>query len=499
MGIKEVAKAEPCPASMSNYKTYWVILILSGVATLVLTPLVIHLARRFGALDQPGARKVHRQPMPLLGGLAVAAGMWLPIAALCFYDNRVSKILLERWELIIPVLCSSLVMLGLGVIDDLRGLNARIKFMVQLPVALVLVMSGLRFENLTLPGLGAITLAGLGPVITVAWIVGITNAVNLVDGIDGLAAGVALFAAAASALIAIMNDNVLGAVLMTAMAGACLGFLPFNFNPARIFLGDTGSLFLGMTLAVSSIVTQQKGALAASLLIPVLVLGFPIVDTLLAMARRVVRGKSMFSGDAGHIHHRLLAKGMSHRQAALTIYIICILCGLVALLTVMQNNLGMAIGFAGMFFVLYVALRSLGYVKTLLSLINSPDRLKFKLLYHCTETAKCRLGLAENREQVLRALEELCLDFGKPGFTLQVAAMNGSPAFEHRWRGPSKQADTALLARESFEFANTGLKLEFHLEPLDDNDELHLEKRNQLGGIAEAVNNRMAALMAVQG
>lgn len=487
---------------MANYKTYYVLLILACGTSLLLTPLIIRLATRLGVLDHPGTRKIHRQPVPLLGGLAVAGGVWLPILALCFYDNRVTAVLRERGEMLLLILLSGLAMLFVGMIDDFRGLNARKKFFVQLPVAVVLVLSDIHFENLTIPGLGTVDLGWLGPVLTVLWLVGITNAINLVDGIDGLAAGVAMFAAAASALIAVHNNNVVAAVLMTAVAGACLGFLPFNFNPARIFLGDTGSLFLGMTLAVCSVTTSQKGVLATSLLIPILVLGFPIVDTLLAMTRRVVQGKSMFTSDAGHIHHRMLAYGLSHRQAAIAIYAVCILCGLVGLVTVLENNLGIAIGFAGLFFVLYVGLRSLGYVKTLMNLVNSPERLKFKTLYYCVEMNKCKLGLAADPRQVAEILEAVCREFEKPGFRLQIPGANGH-LFQHRWfrngAGALPDGVPAELTSEAHEFANTGMTIEFFFTPRNDLDELQVEKRNLLASLAEAANDRIAALQAVKG
>jgi UDP-GlcNAc:undecaprenyl-phosphate GlcNAc-1-phosphate transferase len=481
---------------MANYKTYYVLLILACGTSLLLTPLIMRLATRLGAMDHPGARKVHRQPIPLLGGLAVALGVWLPILALFWYDNRVSAALRERGDMVLLIFLSGLAMLFVGVIDDLRGLNARKKFLVQLPVAIVLVVSGIQFKNLTIPGLGSVDLGFWGPILTVMWLVGITNAINLVDGIDGLAAGVAMFAGAASAMIALHNNNVVAAVLMTALVGACFGFLPFNFNPARIFLGDTGSLFLGMTLAVCSMTTSQKGVLATSLLIPILVLGFPIVDTLLAMTRRVVQGKSMFSSDAGHIHHRMLAYGLSHRQAALAIYAVCILCGLVGLVTVLENNLGIAIGFAGLFFVLYVGLRSLGYVKTLMNLVNSPERLKFKTLYYCAEMTKCKIGLAADSRQLAQILETLCREFEKPGFCLQIPGANNE-VFRHRWfRDQGADAtggNSGQLASEAHEFTNTGVKIEFFFVPRNDHDELHLEKRNLLGSLAEVANDRVAA------
>ncbi|WCJ59753.1 MraY family glycosyltransferase [Fontisphaera persica] len=479
---------------MGNYKTYAVLVALSCGLALVLTPLIRRLALRANVLDHPGTRKIHHRPIPLLGGLAIALAMWLPITALWLYDNRVAAFLRAREGMVLQILLSGLAMLLLGVYDDLRGLNARKKLMAQLPVALVLVISGVGFESITIPSLGSVPLGWAGPVLTLLWLVGITNAINLVDGIDGLASGVAFFAATTIAVISIYNDNVVGAVIMTALAGACLGFLPYNFNPARIFLGDTGSLFLGMTLAVSSLLTSQKGTLAASLLIPVLVLGFPVIDTLLAMVRRAVRGKSMFSGDAGHIHHRLLARGLSHRQASLIIYAFCLLCGLVALVTVMENSMGMAFGFAALFVVLFAGLRALGYWKALSQLGKSPERLQFKFLYHVAELAKCKLALANDVQQIPQILQMVCQEYQKPGFKISWPANGHHAAAEHLWLQP-EISTVKDLPVETHEFSDTGMRLDFYLHHRDDQDELHLEKRNLLSSLAEAANQRLAALL----
>lgn len=479
---------------MGSYKTYIVLLALSCGLGLLLTPLVQRLARRANVLDHPGTRKIHHRPIPLLGGLAIALAMWLPIAALWLYDNRVAALLRLREASVLQILLSGLAMLLLGLYDDLKGLNARKKFMAQLPVAIVLVLAGVGFQSVTIPSLGTVSLGWAGPLLTVLWLIGITNAINLVDGIDGLACGVSFFAAATIAIISIYNDHAVGAVIMTALAGACLGFLPYNFNPARIFLGDTGSLFLGMTLAVSALLTSQKGTLATSLLIPVLVLGFPIIDTLLAMIRRAVRGKSMFSGDAGHIHHRLLARGLNHRQASLIIYAFCLLCGMVALITVMENNLGMAFGFAALFLVLFAGLRALGYWKALTQLGKTPERLHFRLLYHVAELAKCKLALATNIQQIPQILQMVCEEYQKPGFKISWPGNGCHAAGEHIWLQPGLHNVNGLPV-ETHEFTDTGMRLDFYLHHRDDQDELHLEKRNLLSALAEAANHRLADLL----
>ncbi|MEI7733635.1 MAG: MraY family glycosyltransferase [Verrucomicrobiota bacterium] len=483
---------------MAFYKTYWVVFIMAGVVSLVLTPLVIWLAKWLDIVDHPGNRKIHQQAVPLLGGLAVAVGMWLPVYALSFHSNLVNSNLFAQGRLVLLILLSGFIMLLVGVVDDIRGLNARKKFLIQLPIAVALVLSGVRFSNITIPGLGTVPLDFIGPLLSIIWIIGITNAINLVDGLDGLAVGVALFAAGTNALIAIIHGNVVAAVLLTALTGACLGFLPYNTNPARVFLGDTGSLFLGMTLAVSSMITAQKGIMATSMLIPVLVLGYPIADTLLSMTRRAIRGKSMFSADAGHIHHRLLHLGLTHRQSAFAIYLVCALFSLLALVSVFQNSLGIAIGLVGVFFVSYTGLRTLGYWKTMVALLNSPERMKFKALNHYAEFAKCKIAIAENQRQIIDLLQGACQEYGKAGvrITLPNPAPNAQ-AIQYQWflERDTSQTVPPGLTHDNHEF-DSGLKIQFYFIPKANSDELHLEKRNLLAKIAEAADERFSQIMA---
>lgn len=330
---------------IQSHKTYAGCFGLGLVLALIITPMVIRLAVRMGMLDQPSERKIHKKSMPLMGGLGIFVAMWIPLALLTGHDNLVTRALeTEGWLQLTSIFAAGLSMLILGIVDDRFGLRARWKFLVQIPVAMVLVWSGVRFEVLKLPFLGELQLGPLGPALSVFWIVGVTNALNLIDGIDGLAAGVTFFAATANGVIALVHNHVLLAVVMWSLAGASLGFLRYNFSPARIFLGDTGSLFLGMTLAVTAIMASTKGSVATSMLVPVLVLGYPASDTLVAVFRRLRTGKPVFVGDKGHIHHRLLAMGYDHRRAARALYLICLLFCLVGLSTVVGSDLLTGLG-----------------------------------------------------------------------------------------------------------------------------------------------------------
>ncbi len=301
--------------------TYFTALTLAFVVALLTTPAVIVLAHRYGWLDVPtDPRKIHRRPVPRLGGVAVVLAFAAPLLGLAVYSNRVSDILYADLAKVGSFLVGGFAIVLLGVWDDLKGADARLKLTVQSLVALIVWSAGIRIELLGLPFDTQLELAWLSFPLTWLWIVGVTNALNLIDGLDGLAAGVGLIASSVLFTVALVDHAVLLCLVMAALAGALLGFLFYNFNPARIFLGDSGSMFLGFVLATVSIWTHRKGATAAAVLIPVMALGLPLLDTALAFVRRVITKSNPFDADRDHVHHRLLALGLSHRNAVLTLY-----------------------------------------------------------------------------------------------------------------------------------------------------------------------------------
>lgn len=287
-----------------------------GLAYL-LTPAVRRLAFRVGAVDIPDARKVHRGEMPRLGGLAI----YLAFGAAVLLFLREDRQLLS-------LLAAGGVVLAVGAADDLRGISPRVKLAGQLLAAIVLVAAGYRVEFLTNPGGG--TVIGLGKwaiPFTLFWLVGISNALNLIDGLDGLAAGTAAIAALAMAAVAWSGGQAAAMLAALVLAAAALGFLRHNFYPARIFMGDSGSLFLGFVLAALAIPGLTKGTTFISLVIPVVVLGIPILDTAAAIARRFLGGQPIFQPDRRHLHHRLLDLGLTQRQTVLLIYAVNLVLG----------------------------------------------------------------------------------------------------------------------------------------------------------------------------
>lgn len=313
-------------------RTYAVAFCLALVVSAVLTPIVAWLAHRFGWLDQPSeARKIHVRAVPRLGGIAVVIAFFAPILSLVLYENRVSDLLYADRRLVLGLFGGALAIVGLGIYDDLKGANARTKLVVQVITAVGLWFCGFRIELLGNPLGDALPVGMLSIPLTIVWIVGVINALNLIDGLDGLASGVALLAAVVLFGVAFVDNATLLCLITVALVGSLTGFLFWNFNPAKIFLGDSGSMFLGFILSAVSIWTQQKGPTAVALLIPVLALGLPILDTTLSFVRRVRKGVSPFAADREHLHHRLLALGLSHRNAVLTLYTASIVFGLGAL------------------------------------------------------------------------------------------------------------------------------------------------------------------------
>jgi UDP-GlcNAc:undecaprenyl-phosphate/decaprenyl-phosphate GlcNAc-1-phosphate transferase len=341
--------------------TYAVAFIVALAVAAMLTPVVTHYAHRFGWLDRPNeARKIHTRAVPRLGGIAVVVAFFAPIIGLAIYTNRISGLIYQDQTLVIALVCGGLSIVGLGVYDDLRGADAKLKLLVQASVAAAMWFAGFRIELLGNP-LGATLQLGMWSLpLTMLWIVAVINALNLIDGLDGLAAGIALFTAVVLFGVAFVDHKVLLCLLAAALAGSLAGFLFFNFNPARIFLGDSGSMFLGFILAMISIWTQRKGATAVALVIPVIALGVPLLDTTLSFVRRVAKGQNPFKADREHVHHRLLASGLSHRSTVITLYTVSGVFALGALAMIENDTTNRAIALATVVAVVIIVVRKVG-------------------------------------------------------------------------------------------------------------------------------------------
>ena len=305
-------------------------LLLFGVAVtaaLVLTPGMRALARGWNLVDAPGHRKIHTVSVPRVGGVGVTLAMLLTLAVAIAAGHAN----VQAW---LPVLLGGALVFAVGLWDDLRPLPALAKLVVQLAGAGVAVALGVRIDHVTVFG-ATLGLGLLALPLTIAWIVGLTNAFNVMDGLDGLATGLAIIAAATCAVVSLARDDQQGGILLIALLGALCGFLPYNFNPATIFLGDCGSLVVGYVLAVTAITSFQKGATALVVLGPLLLFALPISETVHSVVRRL-RGQGLrqvLMADQKHVHHRLLGLGLSHRKVVLLLYSVSLSFSLLALTT----------------------------------------------------------------------------------------------------------------------------------------------------------------------
>jgi UDP-GlcNAc:undecaprenyl-phosphate GlcNAc-1-phosphate transferase len=284
----------------------------------MLTPWVRSWALRRGAVDVPGGRRVNTLPTPRLGGVSVIAGFFVPIALFALVGTGAMQGFLAHPKLLWGLLFGGLLVGAVGAIDDLRGLGPWAKLGAQLAAASIAYAFGYRIDAINVPFVGDVSTGIASPVLTVLWFLAVTNAINLIDGLDGLASGIALVASVSNICLGFMNHSPLSVIMSTSLSGALLGFLRYNFNPATIFLGDAGSMFIGFMLAALAITgATTKSSTAIALLAPMIALGVPITDTLLAMIRRTVARQSIFLADRGHIHHRLLDLGITHRRVVL--------------------------------------------------------------------------------------------------------------------------------------------------------------------------------------
>jgi len=314
-------------------QTYIVAFSIALAVAYFITPRVMELAIKVGALDAPDERKVHKGMIPRMGGLAIYAAFVLAVLA-SMHINRE----------IMGLLVGGTVILIVGIIDDLKPLPAKVKLLGQIVAATVLVMFDIRIEWLTNPFGDMLYVDYLAIPLTILWVVSLTNTVNLIDGLDGLAAGVSTIASVTILLVALQQNFWTVAILTAALAGSALGFLQHNFNPAKIFMGDTGSMFLGYMLAAISILGAVKSAATIALIVPIVALGLPILDTAFAIIRRYMSGRPIFKPDKGHLHHRLLEMGLTQKQAVLLMYVMSGCLGLSAIaLTEVNKSFGILI------------------------------------------------------------------------------------------------------------------------------------------------------------
>lgn len=320
--------------------TYLTLFLIATCSSLVITPLLRRACERFHLVDLPrDGIKLHRQAVPRLGGLAIFLSVAIALLIMPLVDNLLTRaVRAEQHKLLIALIPAALVLL-LGIYDDLRGANAKFKFIILGLIGALFCALGGRIEGLSIPFIGGVNLPPvIGFTLTVFWVVGIANAFNLIDGIDGLATGAALFASLVLLVESLVLQRPFVSVVAIVLFGALTGFLRYNFNPASIFLGDSGALFVGFTLAALSVEGGQKASTTVAVAIPILAFALPVVDTGVTITRRFISGKPIFEGDREHIHHMLLRRGWSERRVVLVLYGVSALFGLLAMLSSGSTN-----------------------------------------------------------------------------------------------------------------------------------------------------------------
>jgi UDP-GlcNAc:undecaprenyl-phosphate GlcNAc-1-phosphate transferase len=393
----------------------------------LLTPIIRRLARRFGALDHAlTSRKIHGLAVPRLGGIAIVIAFYAPLIGLLVTQSSVGEFLTRERHFALGLIVGGLLIGGLGVYDDLHGAGAKKKFAVQFLVAGIVYFLGFRVESIANPFGDTIRLGWAALPFTMFWVVGVVNAMNLIDGLDGLAGGVALVAVTTIFIVSLQLGQPLMILFCAALGGAILGFLFYNFNPASIFMGDTGSMFLGFVLATASIRTNQKSSTAVAVLIPIITLGLPILDTVLAIGRRAVRGRPLFRADKEHIHHRLLGLGLTHRQAVLVLYGMCVLLGAVALILTYTNSAVTTVTLLAVLAVtLFIFLRRLGYIRFELNHFLSDQRRRNRALRVAVRPFADRLRRATAADEIWKVVQEASSVFDARAVRLQLPAAPG--------------------------------------------------------------------------
>lgn len=420
-------------------KTYAVVFFGSALLAIFGTPIVTRIARAWGLMDRPGPRKVHIAPVPRIGGLIIAFAALALILPAMALDNTIGTAFHKILPQVFALLATAIGMFALGIIDDVRGLRARIKLLTQVAAALTVCAFGVRIDSFDIPGWGMLDFGLLSWPITILWIVGITNAINLIDGLDGLAAGISAVTCGVIALTAMYTGQLVMAILMVALLGSLIGFLFFNFNPAKVFMGDGGTMFVGFMIGAASVMCTVKSATLVALAMPALALGLPIFDTLFSIVRRILERRSVFAPDGKHIHHQLLRKGLNQRRAVLLMYLVTLLTaglGTLILFTREQTAVAVLVGAIAM---LLLVFRIVGAVRLRESLTTLQHNLAHarqgKEEQRCFERAQLRLGEAKTFDDWWGTLCEMASEMEFVWLALSMVNGNGS-GWTSVWRRP---------------------------------------------------------------
>jgi len=393
-------------------KTYVAVYFGAALIAMILTPILSRIAKARGIVDAPGVRKVHDRPIPRIGGLAILVATLSLVLGVLWLHNTVGAAFRQIRTHVLALLGAAVIMGLMGLVDDVRGLPARVKLAVQVLAAVAVCAFGIRIDEIGNGGIVSIKFGWLSWPVTVIWIVGITNAVNFIDGLDGLASGIAAMACGAIALFSLWSGQVVMAVLALALLGSLTGFLFFNFNPAKVFLGDGGTYFVGFTIAAASVLCAQKTAALVGLTLPVLALGVPIMDMLFSILRRVLERRSIMSADRQHIHHRLLRMGLRQRHVVLLIYLVTLLTAGIGTCMLIAGKAAPVLALLGLG-ILLIVFRLVGAVR-----LRESIRIMYRNLVNAREARQDRQRF-ENAQLMMRE----------------------APSFDARWKAVCTMAE----------------------------------------------------------
>jgi UDP-GlcNAc:undecaprenyl-phosphate GlcNAc-1-phosphate transferase len=417
-----------------------VLLVLSAafLASVVLTPGIRDRARGRGWVDRPdGGRKQHAGAVPRLGGLAVYLSFALAFVAAVVLLPPSVWLGASGIDAALHLLVAGGAVMLVGLVDDVRGASPAAKVLVQVAAALYLYTAGFQVQVINTPFGTQIVLGWLALPVTLLWVVGLSNAFNLIDGLDGLAAGVGIFALSVVFTFALLNERWEIAILAVALGGALLGFLRYNFSPASVFLGDSGSLFVGFALAALSMRGSMKSPTAVAVITPLLALGFPILDTALTLLRRLLRGRSNLEADADHIHHRIMRRGLTPQRAVVILYGVTALFGAMALLSMTGQARAVGAAVAGFTLVTWLGIRQLGYreLEQLPGLFRLSRRGGAQ---RALARLRGRLESASDMTQVWHAVGEGAQELGLDAITLRLPEAEEGLSGSWSWRRPAE-------------------------------------------------------------
>lgn len=433
------------------------VFVSSAFLVVLLTPFVICLAGRIGAMDHPGIRKVHEHPIARLGGLAIVLSSMTVLITTSFVNDLAEAPLGGVRRPLGAVLIAATFIFLIGLADDLRGLPARMKFLAEVTAAGALCWTGVHIDDIELADRLILHTGEWGSVLTMLWIVGVTNAVNISDGLDGLAAGVAAVACGAIAIVSFQGGDFFTAVFALSLLGSLAGFLVFNFHPAKVFMGDCGSLFLGFAIAACSVVCVARSRDPIGLALPALALGIPIFDTIFSMIRRSLDRRSLFAPDRSHFHHRLLDLGLSQRCAVLVIYLVTLMAVGFGLLMMVTEDLTALLVFGCVLLLLMLLFQAVGVVRLHESLMRLHHKCAVRRLeredQRVFESLELRFRQMQDAQQWRQTIREAASGMDLAWVSFRTTR-GGDDNEEHLWRSPKVEGSDEEVVTITLPFHN---------------------------------------------